>query len=142
MMSLNTFLKHYTHMVSLKTFLTHYTQMMSLNSHLLAVAACEEQQVPDSQQASASPAGEERHEGHSGQCWKRGLMVLHPALLQTQLSWGQSMFFSLLCFSVCVCVDQACLYYNHQDAYIIIIVVIVTAVLLLLTTMCVYICML
>ena len=45
----------------------------------------EEQQVPDREQASASAAGEERHESDSGLGRQRGLLVLHPALLQAAL---------------------------------------------------------
>lgn len=45
----------------------------------------EEQQVPDGEQASSRPAGEERHEGDAGHGRKRRLLVLHPALLQTAL---------------------------------------------------------
>lgn len=58
----------------------------------------EEQQILDSEQASACAVGEERHEGDVGHCWKWGLLVLHPALLQTTLHRGQ-------CESshVCVC---------------------------------------
>ena len=48
-----------------------------------------EQQIPDGEQTSAGTAGEERHEGDAGHRWKRGLLVLHTAFLQTPLHWGQ-----------------------------------------------------
>lgn len=48
----------------------------------------EEQQVPDGEQAAARSAREERHEGDVGHGWKRGFLVLHPALLQTALHRG------------------------------------------------------
>lgn len=49
----------------------------------------EEQQISDGEQASACSVGEKRHEGDVGHGWKRGLLVLHPALLQTALYRGQ-----------------------------------------------------
>lgn len=48
-------------------------------------ASLEEQQIPDSEQTPASTAGEERHAGDAGHGRKRGLLVLHTALLQAAL---------------------------------------------------------
>jgi len=45
-------------------------------------AAHQEQQVPDGEQASPSAAGEECHAGVPGPGGERGLLVLHPALLE------------------------------------------------------------
>jgi len=47
-----------------------------------AVAASQVQQILDGEQEAASVAGEERDEGLLGRERKRGLVVLHNAILQ------------------------------------------------------------
>lgn len=49
----------------------------------------EEQQVPDREQAAAGAAGEKRHAGDAGCYRQRGLLALHPALLEAAEQWGQ-----------------------------------------------------
>lgn len=51
-------------------------------------AAHEEQQVPDGEQAAAGAAGEKRHAGDPGCHRQRGLLALHPALLEAQEQRG------------------------------------------------------
>lgn len=56
---------------------------------LPTVAALEEQQIPDGEQAPTCAVGEKCHESDSRLCGKRGILVLHPALLQAALPGRQ-----------------------------------------------------
>lgn len=47
----------------------------------------EEQQVPDGEQAAASPAREKCHAGDAGCHRQRGILALHPALLEAEEQW-------------------------------------------------------
>lgn len=81
----------------------HFKELLLLHSHFWMFVVVshvvswlfgsapppEEQQIPDGKQAFACAAGEERHEGDVGHCWKRGFLVLHPAVLQATLHRGQ-----------------------------------------------------
>lgn len=51
--------------------------------------AHEEQQVPDSEQAVAGPAGKECHASDAGCHGQRGFLAFHPALLEAEEQWGQ-----------------------------------------------------
>jgi len=61
----------------------------TVSCFICSAATPEEQQVPDGEQASACAVREERHESDAGHRWKRRLLVLHPAFLQTALHRGQ-----------------------------------------------------
>lgn len=53
-----------------------------------SASAHEEQQILNGEQAAAGPAGEECHAGDAGRDGQRGLLALHPALLEASEQWG------------------------------------------------------
>ena len=104
----------------------------SLFYGMFSAAAPEKQQVSDSEQATASPPGEERHEGFAGRVGQRGLLVLHPALLQAQLTWRQGVW----CFLLCVLDDRVFSEEKHTASWFWFVKFVVVCWLLSVPAMC------